>query len=77
MKFQEWLRKYERESDKELKRWQEKSGYKGLLPEGFDEKLIQQYNTYRIEMETKNLVKATWILAIGTIILSILTLILK
>ncbi|MFH1210231.1 MAG: hypothetical protein V1663_05605 [archaeon] len=76
MNFQKWLKEYEEESNKELKRWQEKTSYKNLIPEGFYENLIQKYNTYRIEMETKNLVKVTWILAIITALVGILNFIL-
>ena len=73
MKFQQWLKGYEKESANELKKWQNKSNEKCLIPSGFDEKLIQQYNTYRIEMETKRLVIATWVLAMASILLSVLT----
>jgi hypothetical protein len=77
MTFHKWLKKYDEEYDAEAKRWQEKSGYKNLIPNDFDKTLLQQYTAYRTEMVTKNLVYATWVLAIATIVLSILTLVLK
>lgn len=76
MNFQKWLKRYDEEYNAEAIRWQKKSGHK-LIPEGFDVTLLQQYTAYRIEMETKRLVYATWALAIVTIILSILTIIIK
>lgn len=77
MTFQKWLKNYEKEYDAQAKEWEKKSGYKNLIPEGFAETLLQQYTAYRMEMETKNLVIATWALAIFTIILSIITLVFK
>lgn len=46
-------------------------------PRGFHEYILAQYVAYRNELTTKRLVWATWFLAIGTILLSILTLTLK
>ena len=83
MSFKKWLAKYEKESDDELMRWGQKAGVIGnngkpaILPQGFDESTLIQYTAYRNEMATKKLVWATWFLAIATIILSILTLVLK
>ena len=77
MGFEEWLRNYESEYEKALKKWQDKGGYKSIIPKGFSEKILKQYMAYRIEMETKKLVRATWALAIVTIILSFITLMLK
>jgi hypothetical protein len=45
-----------------------------LIPEGLEDKTVQLYAAYKNERTTKNLVWATWFLAIGTLILSILTL---
>jgi len=45
-----------------------------LIPEGLENKTIQLYTAYRIEKTNKWLVWATWLLAIGTLILSGLTL---
>lgn len=77
MNFQKWLKGFEVEYEKKLKEWQAKSSYKSLIPEGLRERLIQQYSAYRNEMETKRLVLATWTLAIVTIVLSIISLILR
>ena len=77
MNFKEWLKGYKLESDNALKEWQKESGLKNIIPKGFEETLLQQYNAYRNARETRCLVIATWVLAIATIILSILTLILN
>ena len=53
----------------------ETTGNKVLLPEGFDDVLLQKYIAYRNVVQTKRLVIATWVLATATIILNILILI--
>ena len=77
MKFDKWLREFEIEYEKELKNWHTKSGYKSLLLPGLKERVIQQYSAYRNEMATRKLVIATWVLAVFTIILSLISLILR
>ena len=47
--------------------------YKTGLSKNYDTWIIQHYNTYKIFQETKKLVWATWILALVTIILAIIT----
>jgi len=42
-----------------------------------DDRFLQMYASYKMEMTNRKLVWATWALAIGTIILSILTLFLR
>lgn len=75
MSFKEWEMGYEKEYERELKELYEKHpDYRGFIPEGLDKRLIQHYSAYRSELTTKRLVRATWFLAIGTLILSIITL---
>lgn len=74
MEFEKWAEEYELEHKKALKKWQDRSKLKSIIPKGFGDKLLQQYVAYRNEMATKKLVRVTWVLAIATIILSISTL---
>ena len=54
-----------------------KNNYTMLIPEGLENNTIQLYTAYKMEKTNKSLVWATWILAISTIILSLVTLIFK
>lgn len=71
-KFVRWAREYERIYNLELKRT---TGQTSLIPENFDRELSQQYIAYRNEIQTRNLVIATWALAGVSILLSIISLI--
>lgn len=73
MKFKDWANGYKKEYEEALKEWQETNGVKVIIPEGIDDKLLQQYVAYKNVMETKRLVFATWALAI----VGILTLLVK
>ena len=77
MSFNGWLKGYNKVYNHKLREWQEKSEMKAIIPEGFGEELLKQYSAYRSELVTKNLVIVTWVLALATITLSLLTLILK
>ena len=70
--FQKWLKNYEKEYKISLKIHFNQNNI-GLIPEKFDENLIQLYNAYKYETQTRNLVIVTWVLAGATIILSIAT----
>ncbi|MCK5607995.1 hypothetical protein KAR91_39310 [Candidatus Pacearchaeota archaeon] len=61
--FSRWVR----ESEKEMKPLVEKFGkWKGLPREGYEEKLLQQYLTFRI-------VRVTWILVVVTALIGLLS----
>lgn len=77
MGFKNWIKGYEKVYNNELKEWQEKSGMKAIIPKGFGEELLKQYSAYKSESATKNLVIVTWVLALATITLNLLTLILR
>jgi len=66
--FQNWVR----ESESAVKPLMDKATQKhrGIPPEGYEEKLIQSYLTYRT-------VKVTWFLAISSIILSLIGIIIS
>lgn len=72
--FNKWVRNYEGLYAIELNKWQKKNNCPGIIPLNFDTELISHYTAYKNEQQTKNLVIATWGLAIVTIILSVLTL---
>ena len=74
MKFKDWIKDYEKEYERELEEWKSKSKLKGIIPQGFDESLLNQYVAYKSEIRTKQLVIATWVLAAVTILLNIVTL---
>ena len=66
--FQNWVK----ESESAIKPLMNKAIKRcgGHVPEGYEEKLIQSYLTYRM-------VKVTWFLAISSIILSIFSIIIS
>jgi len=84
MTFEKWLEDFNNAFSDSLINY---SKYRGglkikdnatlLIPEGLEDKTVQLYTAYRMEKTNKRLVWATWILAISTIILSLVTLILK
>ncbi|MDO8623529.1 MAG: hypothetical protein Q7R52_04755 [archaeon] len=80
MSFKKWLEGSDKAFLEALSNHAETNGlkltknYRVLIPEGLDEKTIQLYTAYRIEKTNRWLVFATWVLAIGTLILSVLTL---
>jgi len=88
MSFRKWLEDYNRIYARyviESAKRQNKSPVKGtteikdgdmnvLVWNSWDEKTLHLYNAYKTERTTKRLVWATWALAIGTLILSGLTL---
>jgi len=63
MRFSKWVK----ESEKEMKPLIEKFGTynKVMIKEGYEEKLLQQYLTFKM-------VRATWILVIITVLISLL-----
>ncbi len=81
MKFQKWL---EKSNSAFLDALAEHSKYRGglkmkdkstmLIPKGLEERSVQLFNTYMLQETNKKLVLATWLLAIGTLFLSGLTL---
>jgi hypothetical protein len=77
MKFSKWMKEYNRINEIELKKWQKQNNSPGIFPVGFDSEIIQHYIAYKNEEQTKHLVWATLFLAVVSIILSILTFILK
>lgn len=75
--FKEWIRRYEREYKRELNEWQTVNHSDGIIPQGLDESLLQQYVAYTTQIQTRKLIIATWFLAIFTIILSLISLFIK
>lgn len=80
MKFEKWLDNFNSAFNDSLINY---SKYRGglktnkdkttlLIPSGLEDKTIQLYTAYRIEKTNKRLVWATWILALSTIVLTIL-----
>ena len=81
MKFKRWLEKYNKaflEALEEHARYCDglKVGddFKVLIPEGLEKKSVDLFNAYMIQKTNRQLVWATWVLVIGTLILSGLTL---
>lgn len=84
MKFEKWLDEW---NGAFLNTLEFHSKYRGglemkdkttmLIPKGLEEKSVDLFNSYRIEKTNKQLVWATWGLAITTIILSVISLILR
>ena len=72
MKFEDWMREAEVDMSKREKKDLKES--KGLIAYNYHDRLIQYWIGYKTIQSTQHLVWATWILAIATIILSILTL---
>ena len=78
MSFKKWLDKYDEAFHDSLLNYSEKSGLKlkgnqVIIPKGLDEQTLHLFTAYRNQRTTKMLVWATWILALSTIILSIIT----
>lgn len=73
-KFLKWVKEYEKFYKLELKRT---TGQNVIIPLNFDRELLQQYIAYKNELRTMQLVWATWALAIATIMLSMLSMILR
>jgi len=82
--FTKWLEGYEKGFKTSIARDIE-SQFGGFDPETYlqeterknwDKKSLQLYTAYRTELTTKKLVLATWVLAIGTLVLSGLTILL-
>jgi len=84
MSFEKWLEKY---NSAFLEALAQHAEYRGglkmkdkttmLIPKGLEEKSVQLFNVYMLQRTNKWLVWATWALAIGTLILSGLTLYLQ
>lgn len=82
--FTKWLKEYTEFYLEVLKTWGNQMIEKGYKkdslpnpPKGLHEYASSLFISFRNEYQTKKLVWATWLLAISTIILSIITLILK
>jgi len=74
MKFSKWLSEVDEEYESSFRK---KYKGKSILPNNAFDWHKEAYFTYKVIESNKSLVWATWVLAIATIILSILTLILK
>ena len=87
MSFKKWLEGYEKEYNDYVVNSAKKQMPNGMIEfkdkenkvkvigwSGWDEKSLHLYTAYKNERTTKMLVWATWFLAIGTLILSGLTL---
>ncbi len=80
MSFKKWLKGYREAWHESLMDHAENHGLKmtknfgALLPKGLDEKTLSLYTAYRNQRTTNMLVWATWVLAIGALILSGITL---
>lgn len=75
MNFKNWVMDYEKafaqSQIENIKKQRIKlEGHTIIMPNMFDDKSLQLYNTYRIDRTNKMLVLATWALAITTIIFS-------
>lgn len=67
MTFKKWVE----ESEREIKPLVDEASLGGvIIPEGYEEKLIQLYLTYKI-------VRVTWFLAISSIILSMVSILIS
>jgi hypothetical protein len=74
MTFSKWLKEVDEEYESSFR---EKYKGKSILPHNAFDWHREAYFNYKIIESNKGLVWATWILAIATIILSILTLFIK
>lgn len=79
MNFKKWVENYKKafaytEIENIKKQGLKLEGHTIIMPNMFDDKSLQLYNTYRIDKTNKILVLATSILAFGTLVLSGLTL---
>jgi len=74
-KFEKWLKKYQIENENELNRYLATSTNK-LFSKNFDNSLMQLYIAYRNDIQTRNLVYVTWVLAGATTVLAVATIIL-
>jgi len=78
MNFKKWLEDYEEAFAQSVLKSAEKQrlkmdGHTVFIPGGLDEKSLKLYTAYRHQKTTNLLVWATWALAIGTLVLSGLT----
>lgn len=74
MKFKDWIKEMDGEYMEAVR---EKFKGKTILPANTFEWHREAYFTYKITESNRSLVWATWILAISTVILSVLTLLIK
>jgi len=83
MTFKKWLEKREEAFHDSLLDHAKKQGLKMkdkhhvLVPEGLDERTTQLFNAYQNQRVTNRLVWATWFLALTTIVLSIVSLVIR
>ena len=83
MSFKKWLNGFEQAFHDSLLHHAETHGlkmknkYTALIPEGLQEQALQLYIAYRNQKTNKMLVWATWFLAILTMILIIISFIIK
>lgn len=68
--FEEWSNEAEEEFHKRFRRDVKK--YKNQLPTNYGDRQFQMFIGYKTFKETRNLVIATWALAVATIVLNIL-----
>jgi hypothetical protein len=78
MSFKKWLNDFEEAYIESVLSYAEKEGLKLkgnklLVPKDLEDKSIQLFIAYKNQRATKMLVWATWILALSTITLSIIT----
>lgn len=84
MTFEKWLERFNSAFTETLANY---SKYRGglkmkdkntmFIPEGLEEQAVQLYSNYRTEKATQRLVWATWFLAISTIILTVVSLVIR
>ena len=75
MSYEDWSKEAEEDIEKIITKSLEKT--KGMVIEGQYERLVEDRARYKIFQVTKRLVWVTWLLAIATIILTIINLFLK
>ncbi|KHO53802.1 MAG: hypothetical protein QT05_C0001G0024 [archaeon GW2011_AR13] len=73
-KFKKWLKEYDYFYKRESRDYWKRTGTNVVIPEGFDKEFLSQFIAYKNEMMTKQLVWATWALAIVSIILTVVSL---
>lgn len=76
MSFEKWLIGFEKELIKIIHKEHKEENLLLISPE-LSERLLHSYVAYKTQISTNSLVRATWTLAIFTIILSIITLFLN
>jgi len=82
MSFKKWLEDYEKAFAESVMKNAEKQGLKlrgttVIIPSHLDKESRELFTAYRIERTNRRLVWATWGLAIATIILAIISIIIK